>query len=313
MNYGNYRIYCRFTNDAVLPYYKGSTFRGAFGHALKRVTCTLKQQDCKYCLLKQRCLYTLVFETPAAVKPVDGNRLLEPPHPYVIEPPLTIESRFSNGSAFDFSLLLFGDMNKNIPYFVYACCEMGKIGIGKKVNGKKATFILEKIMYGNHTLYTDAEQKLCIPTQLENLQIPWMSYFNKSEFQLKITLETPLRIKFSNRLKAYLPFHILARAMLRRISCLLFYFGNGEPSLDYKGLVKRAEGIDIIYSHLEWSDWRRYSRRQDKDMLMGGMSGSVTYKGNIGEFLPLIDFCSKVHLGKQTAFGLGKINAEVIA
>jgi len=253
-----------------------------------------------------------VFETPSAAEPVAGSRLIAPPHPYVIEPPISIESHFSRGSALDFSLLLFGDMNKNIPYFIYTCCEMGKIGIGKKVNGKKAKFILEKVMHGKQTIYTDTEQKLFMQAPLEKLKIPLLSDFNKGEFQLKITLETPLRIKFSNRLKADLPFHVLVRAMLRRISSLLFYYGAGEPSFDYKGLVKRAEDFDIIYSDLGWFDWRRYSHRQGKDMLMGGMSGSVTYKGNIGEFLPLIDFCSKVHIGKQTAFGLGKINAEII-
>jgi hypothetical protein len=47
-------------------------------------------------------------------------------------------------------------------------------------------------------------------------------------------------------------------------------------------------------------------------MLMGGMIGSIIYEGKIDEYMPLIDFCSKVHLGKQTAFGLGKIKAERI-
>ena len=34
------------------------------------------------------------------------------------------------------------------------------------------------------------------------------------------------------------------------------------------------------------------------------------YEGKIGEFMPLINFCTKTHLGKQTAFGLGLIRAE---
>ena len=42
-------------------------------------------------------------------------------------------------------------------------------------------------------------------------------------------------------------------------------------------------------------------------MLMGGMVGNVTYSGDLAEFLPLIRFCEKTHLGKQTSFGLGKI------
>ncbi len=48
-------------------------------------------------------------------------------------------------------------------------------------------------------------------------------------------------------------------------------------------------------------------------MLMGGIVGSIVYKGEIGAFMPFIQFCEKVHLGKQTSFGLGKIKAEIIS
>jgi len=123
-------------------------------------------------------------------------------------------------------------------------------------------------------------------------------------------IEPPLRLKFENRLKADLPFHVLGRAMLRRVSSLYNCYGDGEPALDYKGLVSKAKTIRIVDTDLVWFDWQRYSHRQDQAMLMGGMTGSITYEGKIGEFLPLIDFCSKVHLGKQTAFGLGKIRSE---
>ena len=79
-----------------------------------------------------------------------------------------------------------------------------------------------------------------------------------------LTLMTPMRLKFKNRLKADLPFHVLVRAMLRRVSSLLEYYDGGEPQLDYRGLVKRAEDVKIISSDLRWFDWRRYSFRQDQ-------------------------------------------------
>ena len=45
---------------------------------------------------------------------------------------------------------------------------------------------------------------------------------------------------------------------------------------------------------------------------MGGMQGSVTYEGELTEFLPLLRFCEAVNLGKQTAFGLGRIEVEEV-
>ena len=125
--------------------------------------------------------------------------------------------------------------------------------------------------------------------------------------ELTLTLLTPLRLKFQNQLQARLPLHGLVRAILRRISTLYECFGEGEPPLDYKGLIARAQDIGVRHSALRWSDWQRYSQRQDQAMLMGGLVGSIAYRGKLGEYLPILRFAEKVHLGKNTTFGLGMI------
>ncbi len=45
-------------------------------------------------------------------------------------------------------------------------------------------------------------------------------------------------------------------------------------------------------------------------MFMGGIIGSVTYAGDLGKYLPLFEIASKVHIGKQTTFGMGRIGWE---
>ena len=42
MLFGKYRFICVFEKEVLLPDYKGSTFRGVFAHALKKVICALK-------------------------------------------------------------------------------------------------------------------------------------------------------------------------------------------------------------------------------------------------------------------------------
>jgi len=311
MLYGKYRFFCSLETNASLPPYKGSTFRGVFGRALKKVVCALKRQECGQCLLKQRCVYALVFETSEAMVVSEGSRIVSPPHPFVIEPPLTTETEFLKGASFDFNLLLFGELNNSLPYFIYAFDQMGRIGIGKKIDGKRGRFVLKEVRHKEQIVYSDADQKLNAIDSLNRLSIPAASDYSRNVFSLRLILETPLRLKFENRLKADLLFHVFVRAMLRRVSSLLNCYGEGEPVLDYRGLVRKAEKIQIVDTDLSWFDWKRYSHRQDKSMLMGGMIGSVTFEGKIGEYLPLIEFCSKVHLGKQTSFGLGKIKAEM--
>jgi hypothetical protein len=312
MLFGRYGFTCTLETDAELPYYKGSTFRGAFGIALKQVVCALKQQECAACLLNSKCVYTSIFETPLS-KDINDTRIAARPHPFVIEPPLTIKTHYPAGSSFKFSLLLMGEANHFLPYFVYAFEQMGKIGIGKKINGRRGRFVLENIQSGDAVIYTSASQKLSMNGNLTNLGLRFPESPHETPFRLKLTLETPFRLKFDNRLQAGLPFHLLVRAMLRRVSSLMNAYGDGEPALDYPGLVRMAETVEIVDNNLSWYDWERYSFRQDEKMLMGGMAGDVTYEGKIGEFLPLIEFCEQVHLGKQTTFGLGKIKTEQIS
>ena len=310
MDYGRYTFTCRFESDAELPYYKGSTFRGVFGRALKKTVCALRRKTCDNCLLNATCLYAQVFELSASDNLKTESTKGALPHPFVIEPPATTKTRFSAGDIFDFHLLLFGVVNQSLPYFVYALDQMGKAGIGKRINGSGGKYLLTQVSLGDTVIYTVADQKLKMPTGFETLSLRLPEQSSCDETTLKVILETPLRLKFDNRLKADLPFHVLVRAMLRRVSSLMESYGDGEPALDYKGLVKRAMEINTVENNVEWFDWRRYSFRQDQAMLMGGMVGSIVYEGELAEFLPLVGFCKKVHLGKQTTFGLGGIRVE---
>jgi len=295
MLYGKYSFKCSFESDTILPQYKGSTFRGIFGHALKKVVCALKRQECEDCLLKDKCVYAFVFE----------NAFI---HPYVIEPPDTTGTDYGKGDELAFNLLLFGKANDYLPYFIYAFDMIGKTGIGKRIKGRAGTFKLESVSSGDQPVYSSLDGKMrqhdfANELSLSNFRMKGSNALNS----LEISLKTPLRLKYLNHLESALPFHVLVRAMLRRISSLENSYGTGEPDIDYRELVKIAETVTTSASSLRWFDWKRYSSRQEQSMLMGGITGNVTYSGEIAEFLPLIRFCEKVHLGKQTSFGLGKI------
>ncbi|SHK23187.1 MULTISPECIES: CRISPR system precrRNA processing endoribonuclease RAMP protein Cas6 [Desulfatibacillum] len=308
---GDYHFRCTLTREALLPAYKGSTFRGVFGHSLKRVVCTFKNKECHECLLNNRCLYAKIFIDESTFDP-EQKGAPSIPKPYVIKPPKTINSHMLEGDAFDFHLLLFGDVNKELPYFVYAFSEIGNLGIGKRIDGHRAGFVVNEILHNEEVIYTDEEKTLTGGTYGNSVGLGKTPAPKDEPFVVQVFLETPLRLKFGNHLQADLPFHVLIRAALRRISTLFNQYGEGEPDLDYKGLVKRAQEVEAVDSNLHWYDWKRYSNRQDKSMLMGGISGSVDYFGKLEEFLPILRLAELLHVGKQTTFGLGEFRMEVM-
>jgi CRISPR/Cas system endoribonuclease Cas6 (RAMP superfamily) len=204
-------------------------------------------------------------------------------------------------------------VNTRLPYFIYALDQMGKIGVGKKVSGRRAAFSLEAVHCDGRKIYQKKDQKLSNDLPVHDLRIYRKKNRNKQTQKITLNFKTPLRIKHKNHLSPEMPFHVLVRAMLRRAAALLTAYDNGEPDLDYSGMVARAHAIQIESTNLEWIDWRRYSFRQDQAMLMGGLKGTITYTGGLSEHLPLIDFCTQVNVGKQTTFGLGRFSAEELS
>lgn len=313
MIFGNYKFTLHLNDDALLPYYKGSTFRGVLGHALKKTVCALRKQACDSCVLRSGCTYAMVFETARAVALPEGARISSAPHPMVLEPPLTQKQQFSKGDSLTCTLKLFGEINRNLPYFVYAFDQMGQLGIGKRINGRRSSFTLASVHQvdgsGNETeVYRHTDKKLNLqdfPGQIGVESMIPATPPKRGHLTLKIV--TPLRIIARDAPVARLPFAVLMRSIIRRVTALLNVYGNGEPDLDYSGLIKTAEGITISQNRLKWLDWKRYSSRHDKKMLMGGLIGDVTYEGDFTAFLPLLKMAEAVHVGKNTAFGLGKV------
>ncbi len=307
---GEYHFHCQFSTPAVLPEFKGSMLRGGFGHALKKVVCGLQRSHCSGCLLSPTCIYALLFENIRSNDDSVGKgRISAPPQPYVLQPPITAKRAFDKGDPFDFTLLLFGRANNYLPHIIYAFENLGENGLNRSSKNKSAQFSLQSIRSGDAQVYDGTRKTLTHDLQLTDLNPPDPP--DQPVTDLTVKFITPLRLKQHNRFQDDLPFDLLIRAALRRISILENAHGRGEPNLDYSGLVRRAAEISSRHNTLQWQELTRYSNRQKTSMQLGGMLGEITYQGSLTEFLPLLQYCEKVHLGKQTSFGLGRMKLEM--
>ncbi|MEK7750201.1 MAG: CRISPR system precrRNA processing endoribonuclease RAMP protein Cas6 [Planctomycetota bacterium] len=71
-------------------------------------------------------------------------------------------------------------------------------------------------------------------------------------------------------------------------------------------LIEKARAVNQKKSDIHWYDWKRYSTRQEEWMSLGGVTGTVSYEGDISDFMLLLKLGEYVHVGKGTSFGLGK-------
>ncbi|MEK7846650.1 MAG: hypothetical protein AAB257_06770, partial [Nitrospinota bacterium] len=103
-----YRIKLKAKELISLPPYKGSALRGVFGYALKRVICVVKKSKCKDCMLRIKCVYSSIMETPIPEDHPDHRKYKNAPHPYIIVPPLTRLQYFKPDESISFDFVLIG-------------------------------------------------------------------------------------------------------------------------------------------------------------------------------------------------------------
>lgn len=286
----------------ILPSYKGSTLRGGFGNAFKRIVCAIKNKDCTDCLLKEKCVYSYIFETlpPADTKIM--RKYTNAPHPFIIEPPPERKCDYTPEDEITFGLTIIGNAIEYLPYFIYTFEELGKIGIGKG----RGKYDLRKVKSVNKIIY-DSADKTIKTFKTDQLSLNYTALNTKGHQSLTLDFLTPTRINYDRHLTFELEFHILIRNLLRRLSLIYYFHCKGDPSdWDFNGIIEQAKNIKVKNRDLKWYDWERYSARQDTKMKMGGFTGSITFEGNIEPFLPLIKAGEVLHVGKGTSFGLGR-------
>ncbi|MGI6092916.1 MAG: CRISPR system precrRNA processing endoribonuclease RAMP protein Cas6 [Veillonellaceae bacterium] len=290
-----------------LPRYKGSTLRGGFGHVFRRICCSQPKEICSVCLLAQACPYALIFEPG----PSPGSEVLKNysniPRPFVIEPPLDDKMHYAPGERLSFNLILIGQAVQYLPYFILAFKELGKVGIGRGRLPYKLVDIAAAINNRETVSIYNTSTGTITPVDSEQTAAILDESTNKTDGVLKLDFLTMTRLKFENTLTTDIPFHVLIRNLLRRISTLYYFYQDGPKlDIDYKMLIDKAEEIKIISSELRLVDWERYSQRQNTHVNMGGLVGSVVYEGNVEPFMPLIKLGEVIHVGKGCVFGLGK-------
>jgi len=316
LSYSRFGITLRPERALPLPRYPGSMFRGAFGWALQRVVCVTRTHDCPPCLLKDRCVFPYVFETPPPPDTRIMRKYTAAPHPFVLEPPFPGEVLVEPGRPLGLGLTVIGKAQQYLPYLVFAFEHLGRTGLGRG----RVRCALEKVeatldgstyvVYGQEDRSLRATEPFTDRIALA-LGSPDQAAEPNEPQQVTLEFQTPARIVYEERLSHTIEFHVLIRSLLRRIGHLSYFHCGGDPStVAFREWIELAGSVRKVSDTLRWYDWERYSARQGTSMRLGGLLGSVTYEGGVAPFLPLLRAGEALHVGKGASFGLGRYRIE---
>jgi len=254
------------------PSFLGSILRGALGYALKRVVCINPSYECNNCFAKDNCLFYDFYEKKNSF------------HPFRFDFKL-------NQEKFDFSLYLFEEATEKIPYILSSLHKLfNEIGIGK--DRKKLT--IDTIRCNDTIVFK--ENKFIDSALPKEFQI--------DSFSSNATIEiiTPLRMKYQNRLlKTKPPLEVLLQSIYNRY---LELKQTQRAKLPFTPSYQEKEN-KIFFRELT-----RYSNRQKTKMQLGGIMGKITYENLDRQSFELLKLGEILGVGKQTVFGLGKIEVK---
>ncbi|MDQ7795008.1 MAG: CRISPR system precrRNA processing endoribonuclease RAMP protein Cas6 [bacterium] len=297
-----------------LPAFMGSTLRGGLGNAFRRIACAdpirVRSRNCEGCLLQSNCPYAYVFETT----PPPGTERLRThadiPRPFVLEPPEQPQTLYPPGKPLHFGLVLVGRAIDYLPYFVVTFRELGTAGLGKGRARFELAAVRSWLEGCEVALYSAGEERIT----------PLAVAVTGEEFRrraaelagprLALHFLTMTRLQFGGELAERPDFHVVVRALLRRVANLAYFHHGWSLECDFRGLLAAAESVSLVTDETRWMDWTRYSSRQDTRMRLGGIVGRAVYAGDFEPFLPLLVLGTYVHVGKNATFGLGRFRAE---
>jgi hypothetical protein len=280
LHHARHRFLAR--GEGRLPAFAGSTWRGAFGHALKRTVCVMRLRPCAGCPLERSCLYPTLF---AAAPDPEGERLsrLERvAQPYVLMPPAAGPRQLRPGDAVELGLTLVGRAIGQRAYVARALARAGADGLGP-----------DRLPLGLEA----SEAAPALPA------LPGGG-------RLRLELVTPLRLKRDGRLvtpEALTPADVLM-ALLRRVSMLRAFHDGAPLALDFKALKAEATAARWARRAVGWQETTRFSTRQGQRLRMGGLVGTLELvTAEVPRFHELLALAPWIGIGKGASMGLGQV------
>lgn len=299
---------CQAQTEIATPSFKGSMVRGALFGALRQEFCLDQRgRACSDAGVRQACPVCSVLATADE----DSPRGVEVARPCTVEPPLDGCTFYRPGGEFAFGLTLFGDARALLPYVVLGVQRMGEVGIGNRQRAP-GRFAVQRIEVCDpfsgqaQELYRQGERVVRGP-ELAVTHDGIVAACARLGAPEAVTLDllTPMRLVAGSALVKRITFPIFLRRLLRRLTDLTRTASGDHPGFDHEALLRQAETVQVAEDRTRWVDVASYSSRQGRATPIGGLVGTITFRGDLGPFLPWLLWGSVTHVGKDATKGDG--------
>jgi hypothetical protein len=279
------------------PAFPGSAWRGALGHALRRLACLTGAPDCGGCLATDRCAYAYVFDTPVPAGAAKMRRYASAPHPFMLR------QATETSTGVDLRLTLVGRANSHLPLIVLALAQAAAAPRG--IGGRRLQLaeVSQESTPGSGQLQRidrAGGALAALPARADAAPAP-------PEGCVLVTIHTPLRVKRDGRHVGAQDFRFsdLFGNLLRRISMLSYFHTDAALDTDFRALMEAARSV-VAETSLRWQDLPRHSSRQAADMQLGGVVGTLRFAaGDAAPFWPYLWLGQFIHAGTAATMGLG--------
>ncbi|GEM_PF-763298 len=309
--YSTYKFNIHFTDPIYFSVNPNFIFRSVIGKNLHDLSCIRKKSNCRDCSLNGSCAYAILFETPVNFESIELKGRSSGTHPYIMNIYKPNGDIFSiddtdNGNLRDFTIEVVV-CESAIPSFSYFFTALYKTGVdGLFKERKKYTVV--SVETKRETYYPSGDS-----IRLNPYIEKWESNLENDldEYKFEIKFLTPFRyIEKGSLTEPIDGFHLISSAS-RRMKILTEFYGHNYIPFSFDKKFLQEPYIKVLERNLTWKESSRYSAKQKSLMILGGVVGSMKIAGKFSRsMVDMIDGVSIFNIGKNTAFGFGKVKVE---
>ncbi|WP_243372336.1 CRISPR system precrRNA processing endoribonuclease RAMP protein Cas6 [Geotalea sp. SG265] len=251
------------------------------------------RSSCSGCRNGEDCLYDRILSQSLAVDPAALKRYQKPSFPFVFHFPI-IHPSSNRGTSFELEMVLIGPAAEHYRHFIEAfsaaCVDFAVPVKAESVDYQGNRYLLMEHrgeMHQDHLFLFSAEE---------------ISRSRQVSECVLVRFITPLLLLRQGHPLHELSFSTFIRALFRRVSSLVYYYGGDEMDCDFKLLAERSCLVATLESNLAWAEWEDGPAA----WRLGGIIGRVVFSGGLDSFYPFLLLGQYFNLGKSASFGHGQ-------